>query len=161
MSQQLGAATPLTQADARTSPLNRAPRRALGVRRPAHARPQPRRRPVHRHWGWHQRTARFRLAGKPRHAPPSDVPQPRGQAPSPAPAPRTHHTAGPGGPRRGWGGAARARSGAARGWVGREGSGPGAYENWPLARAGPSALGRPGRTGLRIRRRRRRSSDVT
>lgn len=51
MSQQLGAATPLTQADARTSPLNRAPRRAPEVRRRAHARPLPRRRPVHRHWG--------------------------------------------------------------------------------------------------------------
>lgn len=48
MSQQLGAATPLTRADARSSPLNRAPRRAPGVRRRAHARPQPRGRPVRR-----------------------------------------------------------------------------------------------------------------
>lgn len=51
MSQQLGAATAPTQADAHTSPLNRAPRRAHGVRRRAHARPQPRRRAVHRLWG--------------------------------------------------------------------------------------------------------------
>lgn len=50
MSQQLGAATPLTQADARTSPLDRAPRGAPGVRR-AHARSQPRPRPAHQLWG--------------------------------------------------------------------------------------------------------------
>lgn len=117
MSQQLGASHPGSLA--RTSPCNRAPRGAPGVCR-AHARSQSRPRPVHQlPGGTGEEPAGFRPAEKPRHAqppPPSGAPQPRGQAPPPAPAPRALTTLrGPGGPRRGWGGAARARSGAARG----------------------------------------------
>lgn len=124
MSQQLGASHPADpRPDARTSPCNRAPRGAPGVRR-AHARYRSRPRPVRQlRGGAGEEPAGFGPAEKPRHAPPPwGAPQPRGQAPPPAPAPRALTTLrGPGGPRRGWGGAARARSGAARGWGGRGG----------------------------------------